>query len=347
MSVTALGIITIVLVLVVLFQIGKASEYVGALKGEKVSMKNANNLHSLLFLIFLFVFMGGVIWSTWYYSDRFLPEPASEHGVWLRTMFFWTLVATVPVFILTHIALFAFAFMYKKSEKRKSFYYPGSNRLEIVWTVIPAIVMVLLVYEGMRNWYKITGPAPDEAMVIEATAQQFYWTLRYSGEDNELGKKSVSLINSDNALGQEWTDEANHDDFISEELHLQVGKPVLVKINSIDVLHSFFLPHFRVKMDAVPGIPTQFWFTPTKTTAEVRKEYGDPEFNFELACTELCGASHYNMRKVVIVEEEAEFEKWFSEQESTYKKMGINTKTGQLDDAKKNVEEPTTKLSQL
>lgn len=324
MLTTILGLATIFLIIIILLQISRASEMIATLKGEEKAMKTANNINATLFLLFLIFGMIGAVWSTFHYSDLFLPEPSSEHGVWLRNMFFWTLVATVPVFIITHIALFWFSFKYRHDENRKSYYYPHNNRLELIWTIIPAIVMILLVYEGLRNWYKITGPAPQEAMIVEATAQQFFWTLRYSGTDNKLGQKTVLLINSDNgqnALGQDWKDKANHDDFIAEELHMPVGKPILVKINSIDVLHSFFLPHFRVKMDAVPGIPTQFWFTPTKTTQQMREELGDPNFNYELACAELCGQSHYNMRKVVVVESQEEFDEWRKQQEPTYAKI--------------------------
>ena len=143
------------------------------------------------------------------------------------------------------------------------------------------------------------------------------------------------MISAENKLGQDWADDRNHDDFIADELHMQVGKPVLVKINSIDVLHSFFLPHFRVKMDAVPGIPTQFWFTPTKTTQQMRDETGNPDFVYELACAELCGQSHFNMRKVVVVEEEEEFKKWWAEQKVTYNPDGGSGDEEQDNDGEK------------
>ncbi|OWY24194.1 cytochrome c oxidase subunit II [Sphingobacteriales bacterium UPWRP_1] len=320
MLTTFLGLSIIALVLVIVFQIAKANELVASLKGEEVVI-NRNRINAMLFLLFLIFGMIGAVWSTFHYAPKFLPVPSSEHGVWLRNMFFWTLVATVPVFIVTHIALFIFTFQYKHDGTRSAYYFPGSNRLELIWTAIPAVVMILLVYEGMRSWYKITGPAPKEAMVVEATGQQFFWTLRYGGADNKTGKKSVKLINGDNALGLDWEDKDNHDDFIADELHLKVNQPVLVKISAIDVLHSFYLPHFRVKMDAVPGIPTQFWFTPTKTTKQMREELNNPNFNYELACAELCGQAHFNMRKVVVVEEEAEFNQWLAKQEPAYAKM--------------------------
>lgn len=323
MSATALGILTIALVLIILFQISKASDSIAILKDEEKATENSNKVHAFLFLLFLVFGLVGTFYSAYWFKEAYLPFPSSEHGAWLRSMFQWTLIVTVPVFVATHIALFYFTFKYKKEKGRKSYYYSHNNKLELIWTVIPAIVMILLVYEGIRNWFKITGPAPQEAIVVEATAQQFLWTIRYAGEDNELGVKNIRLIGSDNSVGQDWTDAANKDDFIADEIHIPLGKPVLFKLNALDVLHSFYLPHFRVKMDCVPGIPTQFWFTPTRTTAEMREIYG-PDFNYELACAELCGSAHFNMRKVVVVETEEEYEEWFKQQQPTYKQLGLD-----------------------
>lgn len=343
MLTTILGLFIIALVLLIVFQIARANELVASIRGEEAVMRSSNRFNAAMFLFFLIFGMIAAIWSTFHYAPKFLPVPSSEHGVWLRNMFFWTLVATVPVFFATHIALFVFSYQYKRDGSRKAFYFPGSNRLELIWTAIPAVVMILLVYEGMRNWYKITGPAPTEATVIEATGQQFFWTIRNGGADNKIGKKSVKLISGDNSLGLDWQDKDNQDDFISDELHLKVNQPVLVKISSIDVLHSFYLPHFRVKMDAVPGIPTQFWFTPTKTTNQMRQELNNPNFNYELACAELCGQAHFNMRKVVVVEDEADYNKWLSQQEPAYKKAGLDKNatpekgsTGQIDETTPN-----------
>ncbi len=312
---STIGIIAIFLILIIIFQISRASDLLGNLKGEERTQDARNNLHATLFLIFLILGMFGAVWSTFHYAPLFLPEPSSEHGVVLRNMFQRTLWATVPVFIVTHILLFYFAWKYRKDKTRISKYFPHDNRLELIWTLIPAVVLVLLVIDGLVNWNRIMGPAPEDAVVIEATGQQFYWTLRYAGKDNELGRKNVRLITENNPFGQDWDDPANKDDFMADDLYLPVGQPVLVKINSMDVLHNFFLPHFRVKMDAVPGIPTQFWLTPTKTTEQMREELDNPEFDYELACAELCGKAHYNMKKKVIVVEAEAFNKWKAEQE--------------------------------
>src|SRR5690606_18298201 len=113
-----------------------------------------------------------------------------------------------------------------------------------------------------------------------------------------------------NEFGLDFTDRSSFDDFIPRELYLPKGRPVEIKIRARDVLHSFYLPHFRVKMDAVPGMPTRFGFTPTKTTEEMREETGNPDFNYELACAEVCGRGHFSMRMIVVVLEPEEYDKW-------------------------------------
>ena len=145
--------------------------------------------------------------------------------------------------------------------------------------------------------------------------KQFNWEVRYPGLDGKLGKYSVHNMDGLNSMGIDFRDENSMDDFITREIHVPKGKPILLKIRSRDVLHSVFLPHFRVKMDAVPGMPTQFQFTPTLTTAEAREKYRNPDFQFELACAEVCGRSHYAMKKILVVDELEDFEKWYQKQE--------------------------------
>ncbi len=317
-----LSIIAILFVLVIIFQITTAGEQLSGLKDEEEEQRRWDGIHSKLFVAFLVFGMIGAYYSIASYSDLFLPNGTSIHGVLLDSMMFWTLAAILPIFVLTHILLFVFAYKYRYVESRKAFYYPHNKKLEMIWTIIPAIVMVLLVAEGMRNWFKITGPASENALVIEATGEQFKWTIRFSGEDGDLGRKRVRQISAQNPYGQDWTDEANKDDFIAAtDIYLPVDREILVKINSHDVLHSFFLPQFDVKMDAVPGIPTQFKFTPTMTTKEYREWKDDPQAMFELACTELCGPSHWNMKRTFFVVEQEEYEAWAKEQQPYYEQM--------------------------
>jgi cytochrome c oxidase subunit 2 len=246
------------------------------------------------------------------------------HGSMIDKMFDTTLVVTGIVFVITHIALFWFAFRYKYKKGKSAYYYPENNKLEMAWTIIPAIVLTVLVVMGIDAWYKITGPAPENSMIVEATAQQFSWIVRYPGKDSKLGEREFELISGENTLGINFDDVNSHDDFLPTEIHLPVNKPVLFKLGAKDVLHSFYLPHFRVKMDCVPGIPTQFWMTPTVTTAEMREKLNDPEFDYVLACAELCGSAHWNMKFTVVVETEEEFNQWLAQQKPIYETF-VNT----------------------
>ena len=150
--------------------------------------------------------------------------------------------------------------------------------------------------------------------------KQFNWEVRYAGKDGSLGNYDFRKIDATNSMGVDFTDSNSFDDFMPREIHVPKGKNILLKIRARDVLHSVYMPHFRLKMDAVPGMKTQFWFIPTISTAEMREKTGNPEFDYELACTELCGTGHYAMRMVVVVDEPAEFDKWFSSQEPWAKK---------------------------
>jgi cytochrome c oxidase subunit 2 len=223
------------------------------------------------------------------------------------------------VFFATHVLLFYFPFKYQFKEGNRAAFYPDNNKLEVIWTIVPAIVLTLLVLSGWKVWRDITADAPQEAEVVEIVGQQFNWHVRYPGKvDKELGAYNYKLIDASNAVGIDLADENSFDDFMapSGEIRVPVGKPVLLKIRARDVLHSVYMPHFRLKMDAVPGMPTRFWFTPTKTTAQMKQDMNNPDFDYELACTEVCGRGHFSMRLRVIVEEEADYRKWYNNQKS-------------------------------
>jgi cytochrome c oxidase subunit 2 len=151
--------------------------------------------------------------------------------------------------------------------------------------------------------------------------KQFNWLIRYPGKDNELGKRDFRKINdANNVLGLDWTDPHNMDDIISQngELHVVVNKPVKLLISSRDVIHDVGLPHFRMKMDAVPGITTTLWFTPTITSESMKAITKNPNFVYEIACDQLCGKGHYSMRGTIIVETQAEYDKWMAGQPTYY-----------------------------
>ncbi|NCI45280.1 cytochrome c oxidase subunit II [Sediminibacterium soli] len=318
-----LTIAVIVLIFVVIFQIAKASEYVSVLKGEEIARKQNNKINAFLMVAFLVLGMIGV----WYcnkvlYHKTLLPHgSASVEGERVDSMLWVTLAVTGIVFILTQAVLFWFSYKYQESDKRKVYFFPHNNKLEIIWTVIPAIVLTVLVIIGLRNWFLFTGEPPANSMVVEVTGKQFNWIFRYPGKDGVLGKKYYKNIDdaNNNALGQLWDDKLGHDDVVSQgTVYLVKGKPVKLIIGSRDVIHDVGLPHFRMKMDAVPGIPTTLWFTPKYTTKEMKEITGNPNFVYELSCDQMCGNSHYSMRAVIEVVDQEEFDVWMVKQKPQY-----------------------------
>lgn len=319
-----LTIALIVLVFVIIYQIAKASEYAAILRGKEKVERQTNRTIAWLLVAFFFVGLWGIWECHVALMDKMLPESASEHGVRYDEMFNVTLLITGIVFFITQALLFWFAFRYQSTEKRTSFYYPHNNKLELVWTTVPAIAMAALVAIGLRNWFSMTSAAPADSQVVEIVGKQFNWIIRYPGNDNVLGKRDFRKINdANNVLGLDWNDKANHDDVIAEngEMHLIVNKPVKLIIGSRDVIHDVGLPHFRMKMDAVPGIITTIWFTPTITSAEMKQKTGNPNFVYEISCDQMCGKGHYSMRGTVIIETEAEYKAWLAKQKSYYASM--------------------------
>jgi cytochrome c oxidase subunit II len=313
-------IVALLLGFIIVFQIAKASEYVSILKGEEKTRKDNNRINAFLLLVFLVVGLFGV----WYCNERLkgkiLPPETSDHGEKIDTMMWITLAITFVVFVITQILLFWFAYKYQEKEGQTAYYYPHNNKLEIIWTVIPAITLTVLVGFGLFYWFQITGEAPKDAQVIEVTGSQFKWEFRYPGADKKLGKKYYKNINEEksNPLGQIWEDPDNRDDkVVNGEVHVVVNKPVKLVIGAKDVIHDVGLPHFRMKMDAVPGLPTTMWFTPKYTTREMKAKYGE-DFNYEISCDQMCGPGHYGMRGVIVVESEGEFKVWLAQKQSQY-----------------------------
>jgi cytochrome c oxidase subunit 2 len=303
------------------FQIAKASEYVAVLRGEEKARKQANKINGFMLLVFLVVGLVGVYYCNEKLKGKILGTPASDHGVLIDRMLYITLAITFIVFIVTQICLFWFAYKYQESDKRKPYYYPHNNKLEVIWTVVPAIALTVLVGFGLFYWFKITGDPPKDAMIVEVTGKQFGWEFRYPGKDGVLGKKYYKNIDpaKNNPLGQLWDDKANHDDvWLEQEMHLVVNKPVQLVIGAKDVIHDVGLPHFRMKMDAVPGTPTTMWFTPKFTTKEMREKTGNPDFVYEIACDQMCGKGHTGMRGVVVVETQEEFDAWLAGKKPQY-----------------------------
>lgn len=302
----------VVLFLVILLTIFRILSLINVARGtDKKQVTTGNAINAILFMVFM---VGGGLLMVWYSVaefEKYVPPVASEHGVELDRLFWITTAVTGFVFILTNILLFYFSYRYRYKPENKALFYPDNSKLEIAWTVIPAIVLSVLVFSGWKAWTDITQQAPDESEVIEILGYQFGWTVRYPGADNQLGAYDYRLTDALNTWGIDFTDKASFDDFTSTtEIHIPKGKPVLFKIRARDVLHSVYVPEFRLKQDAVPGMPTRFWFTATKSTAEIREETGDDEYNYNVFCTEVCGRGHFSMRLRLIVDEPQEYEAW-------------------------------------
>ena len=221
--------------------------------------------------------------------------------------------------------------MTNKNNKAK--FYADSHKLEAIWTITPAVVLVVLIGYGLWQWNNVMDLSDEkDAIVIEVYSQQFRWDARYAGKDNMLGYGNVNFIKGINTMGVDMSDKNSQDDKQVTELYLPKGRKIHFKFRSQDVLHSAYMPHFRAQMNCVPGMVTEFGFTPKYTTEEmrmqsevvdktreinkIRKAKGeDPyEFDYLLLCNKICGASHYNMQMKITVVEQEEYDKWIAEQ---------------------------------
>jgi cytochrome c oxidase subunit 2 len=210
-----------------------------------------------------------------------LPENVSTYGDDIDSIFRLILWITGTIFVLVEALLLFFLFRYRHREGRVPRYTHGSNRLEVIWTIVPAVICVILALMSRRSWAEIKQTLPREALNVEITAEQFAWNIRYPGPDGKL---------------------ETPDDIVTlNQLHFPVGRAVVVTLHSKDVIHSFFLPEFRVKQDAVPGMSTRIWFEATRVG------------NWEIVCAELCGLGHYRMKGFVTVETPEEFDRWLAE----------------------------------
>ena len=314
----------VVLILIILYLIFRVSSLVGLARTRDVKTEarvdSSNRANATLFLVFTIVSLIAFFWYSFEYFDDYNLPVASVHGAWTDTLFWITMAVTVVAFTIISIIMGVFVFNYQHKEGRRAKFYPDNHYLELAWTIIPAIVLAILIFTGLRAWNDITSPASADAEVVEVIGQQFAWTARYPGtKDNTLGAYNYKLIDAQNEFGLDLNDKNSYDDFKALELHIPKGKEVLIKIRAKDVLHSLYIPHFRVKMDAVPGMPTQFKFVATKTTEEMRDELNNPNFNYEIACAEVCGQAHFSMKMIVVVDEPAVYEKWKKDQEAWLK----------------------------
>ncbi len=276
---------------------------------------NWNNIMGVICIVFLLAGLYGSYWEFTEQGTMSLPEAASIHGVKLDNMFTVTFVITVIVFFLTQICLFWFLFKYRGSDKRKAYFYPHNNTIEKIWTIIPAIVLTVLVITGFFTWTAVTNTTEVKGDInIDLTGHQFAWEIRYPGKDGKLGTKDYKLTTGTNKIGLDFKDKSSFDDQVADTIVLPVHHSIRLNILAQDVIHSVYMPHFRVQINAVPGLPTYFRFTPTYTTEEMRAKVGDQKFEYLLYCNKICGGGHYNMQRVVRVVSDADYQAWVANQ---------------------------------
>ncbi|UGS21422.1 cytochrome c oxidase subunit II [Flavobacterium cyclinae] len=339
--------IILVLVGIAVWQLTKIFDLTqigGSSSSDEIANDKDNSVNGYLmfaFVGFIYVF---TIYSLYAWGDLVLGTPASEHGPDYDNLMFISLAIIFFVQTITQFLLHYFAFKYRGKEGQKALYFADNNKLEAVWTIIPVIVLAGLIMYGLFTWNNIMFVDEEDkqdAIVIELYAKQFGWEARYAGDDKTLGKANVRLIEGINTLGVDLADPAAQDDKVVTELHLPVGKKVIFKMRSQDVLHSAYMPHFRAQMNCVPGMVTQFSFTPTVTTADMRSDAAimakvdkinkirtenskkivaeggtalDPyTFDYLLLCNKICGASHYNMQMKIVVDTPEDFKAWLAE----------------------------------
>jgi cytochrome c oxidase subunit 2 len=303
------GILLFLGVLILVHRIAKLVDF------DPFRNLSANAVQPRLFVLVNLVLAILMVWHFIEHSKYLLGESASEHGVEIDKLFDLTVLITGTMFIIVNILLVYFTFKYRSRPGHTAIHYSHNDKLEVVWTLIPAIGMAMLIIPGLQYWDHISYPedAPNR-FEMEVVAEQFQWTARYPGKDGKLGKSDYRQISGENAVGIDVNDPAGKDDILTREIHIPVGYQCKFNLRAKDVLHGFYLPHFRVNMYAVPGMPTQFTFVPRWTTEQARKEYNDPEFNYVVACSQICGGSHYKMKMNVVVHSKEDFDKWLAEQ---------------------------------
>ena len=329
--------------MVKIFDLANASN-----ENTQVATDKDNTINGYLMMGFLaFIYIITIVCFVYWGDLPLMSNSASEHGPGLDNLMIISMVLIFVVQTITQFLLHYFAFKYKGEKGRKALFYADNDKLEFIWTIIPVIVLAGLIIYGLFTWSEIMNfDEEDDAIYVELYAQQFSWKARYAGDDNVLGQANVRLIdiNKGNILGIDEADPNAQDDVITTELHLPVGRQVIFKMRSQDVLHSAYMPHFRAQMNCVPGMVTQFAFTPTVTTVEMRETQqmidkvaninriraeksedlvanGEQaleryEFDYLLLCNKICGKSHYNMQMKIIVESEEDYQAWIKEQKT-------------------------------
>jgi cytochrome c oxidase subunit 2 len=368
-------LISLIVVLITLSQIIRIFEISNKIKNSRESdiTYKDNDRQGKLLLTFGFLFIASFFLMNAKWTKSLLPISASEHGHEIDLLMNISLGLIIIVFLILQPVLFYFSYKYRGVKNRKALFITHNNKAEIIWTIIPGIVLTVLIIYGLQTWSKVMDRSNiDDALVIEVYGRQFDWTARYAGEDNFLGNANVRFISDANILGvisndsyksqifninkkidklkNQISGEKNYikknqlskryekmiskklrfstlkektpkdllkaadDDIVVREIHLPVNKKIHMKFRAQDVIHSAYMPHFRVQMNCVPGMNTDFVFRPTLTTEEMRKEVKNEDFDYVLLCNKVCGGAHYNMQIKIIVESEEKSNQWISGQ---------------------------------
>ena len=344
-----LTLTVLALISIALWQITKIFELSQPKKtNTQVADDDDNRWNGQLMFAFLIFIYAITLFSFWKWGDVLLPDASSEHGIEYDNLMWISFAIIFFTQTITQALLHYFAYKYRGEKGKKALFYADNDRLEAIWTIIPVIALAGLILYGLYTWTDImTIDENDDALVVELYAQQFNWKARYAGDDGVLGDANVRFLqdfDGKNLVGIDATDPNGFDDVVVQELHLPAGREIIFKMRSQDVLHSAYMPHFRAQMNCVPGMITEFAFTPTVTTEDMRQtddikakvkkintirrensqallakgeEALEPYvFDYLLLCNKICGASHYNMQMKIVVETPEEFEKWMTNQQT-------------------------------
>ena len=260
-------------------------------------------------IVIVLVTIGSIafhFWTPWWWT-----EVASNWGNIDGTIIltFWV---TGAVFVAICLFMAYCVWRFKFREDRKSDYSPENPKLEWLLTILTTLGVCALLAPGLIVWNKFVT-VPNDAVDLEVMGQQWYWNYRLPGKDGVLGLTDLRNITEDNPFGLNLDDPNGLDDILiqADDLHIPINQPIKMNLRSIDVLHDFYIPQFRAKMDMVPGVVTYYWFTPIRTG------------NFEILCMEYCGTGHYAMRGRVLVDEQKDYKEWLKEQ-MTFEEMMVS-----------------------
>ena len=314
-----------ILAYIVVSQIFRVYELIRELDGPNdrntIVTDTENKVMANGFVMFMVLLFAMFVYCMEVYWPLRLPDAASVHGAKIDDLMNFNFLFVTLIFLICIVMLFGFCLKFYGTKDRKASYIPFHHKLELAWTILPCIPLTFIIIWGLITWNEITSTPPEDGIVIELYAKQFDWSARYTGDDGELGPLNYLLIKDLNYMGIDPKDERGQDDIVVKGVfHIPVGKSINLQMRSQDVIHSAYLPHFRVQMNCVPGMTTRFHFTPTKTTAQMREELGNPDFNFLLYCNKICGATHFNMQMDVIVDTEEDYKARLANQKTVTEK---------------------------